>query len=87
MPSIGNVRRVAAVVGPAAIGIAALVGSAGTANAEETPAAPGILEIELDLADGGPTAEVEFVDLEGAHREIQVDLQTGQIVEEEPEDD
>ncbi|RVW05672.1 peptidase [Rhodococcus xishaensis] len=73
-------------LGPAAIGIATVVGGAGMANAEESPAAPGILEIELDFADGRPTAEVEFVDLEGTEREIHVDLQTGQIVEEEAED-
>lgn len=82
------IRGVAAVLGPAAIGFGALTG-AGTAAAvepaQEDSPAPRILEIELDLEDTPPTLELEFVDLQGDHREIAVDLQTGRIVEDEPQ--
>ncbi|QCQ93865.1 peptidase [Rhodococcus sp. SGAir0479] len=77
-------RRVASVLAPTAVAIGALVGAGPVAAAEPAPA-PGILGVELDEEEGRPTLEVDFVDLQGVHREIDIDLQTGRIVEDEPE--
>ncbi|WP_258195175.1 peptidase [Rhodococcus sp. OK519] len=80
-------RSGAAVLCTAAAVSGVLLAGAGSAQAQESPRAPGILGFELDEEDGRPTVEIDFVDLQGERREIDVDLQTGRIVEDEPEDD
>ncbi|WP_207390406.1 hypothetical protein [Rhodococcus sp. ABRD24] len=76
------VRGVAAVLGSVAVGVGVFVAGGGVADAEEPP--PDVLGVELDEEDGRPTVEVDFVDLQGVHREIEIDLQTGRIIEDEP---
>lgn len=84
----GDLTRMAvAVLGPAAVGMGAMLGGSGVAEAQERAPTPGILSIELDEEDGRPTAEVDLVDLQGNQREIEVDLQTGRIIEDEPDTD
>ncbi|MCL2535866.1 MAG: PepSY domain-containing protein [Nocardiaceae bacterium] len=73
-----------AVLAPTVIGTGAVLGASGIAAAQ---APPGILEFEYEQEDGRPIVEVEFVDLQGRHREIEVDLQTGRIIEDELEDE
>ncbi|MGF7123797.1 PepSY domain-containing protein [Rhodococcus sp. BE178] len=62
-------------------------GSNRLVDAQQPPPTPGILGVELDEEGGRPTVEVDFVDLEGGHREVDIDLQTGRIIEDEPEGD
>ncbi|NKR90883.1 PepSY domain-containing protein [Prescottella equi] len=76
-----------AVICSAAVGSGALVLGAGTAAAQETPPGPAILGVELDEEDGRPTVEIDYVNLQGERREIDVDLQTGLITEDEPDDE
>ncbi|RVW09044.1 peptidase [Prescottella agglutinans] len=76
-----------AVLGPVAVGMGAMFGGSGVAEAQEGAPTPGILSIELDEEDGRPTAEVDLVDLQGDQREIEIDLQTGRIIEDEPDTD
>ncbi|WP_433604775.1 PepSY domain-containing protein [Prescottella agglutinans] len=84
----GELTRIAvAVLAPAAVGVGTMLGGSGVADAEETAPSPGILSIELDEEEGRPTAEVDLVDLQGNEREIEIDLQTGRIIEDEPDTD
>lgn len=80
-------RVAAVVIGSAVVGPGALVVGAGQAAAQEAPPGPAILGIELDEEDGRPTVEIDYVNLQGERREIDVDLQTGRIIESEPEDE
>ena len=80
-------RAAAVLIGSAVVGSGALVVGAGHAAAQEAPPGPAILGIELDEEDGRPTVEIDYVNLRGERREIDVDLQTGRIIESEPEDE
>jgi len=79
-------RAAAVVICSAVVGPGALVVGAGHATAQEAPPGPAILGIELDEEDGRPTVEIDYVNLQGERREIEIDLQTGRIVEDEPVD-
>lgn len=84
----GELTRMAvAALAPAAVGMGAMLGGSGVADAEETAPSPGILSIELDEEEGRPTAEVDLVDLQGNERKIEIDLQTGRIAPDEPDTD
>lgn len=84
-PRTGHAKTAAAVVCSAALGSGLLVVGAGVAVAEELPSGPAILGVELDEEDGRPTVEIDYVNLQGERREIEVDLQSGRIVEDEPQ--
>ena len=78
-------RRLAAMLlGPAVLGLG-LFAAPEPASAQER-SAPGILKLEFEYDDDVPTLEVEFVDPAGNRREIEVDLRTGQIIEDESEE-
>lgn len=73
-------QRIATVLGPAAMTVGLLAGGAGVATADEEPTGPRLLEIELDVEDSPPVLEVEFVDPQGVHQEVDIDLRTGMII-------
>ncbi|CAM2975551.1 peptidase [Prescottella defluvii] len=77
-------RSATALLFSAVVGVGMSTVGGGVAAAQEPPPMPGILGIELDEEDGRPTVEVDYVDLAGVHREVEIDLQTGRIIEDEP---
>ena len=80
MPFTIRARRIAAVLGPAAMTVGLLAGGAGVATADEEPTGPRLLELELDFEDSPPVLEVEFADQQGVHQEVDIDLRTGMII-------